>query len=195
MSPANGRLKFAPGLRQSRPRRGRVPTAPKPAASDSAAAWSPCRVNQNMDKEWPHELALTCLGHQVTIVRLGEQVTTPGQLPCCRMPCGAGAMWLLICSWLQQAAGCHAEVKCLLAARKQQEPAVRHGVAGQQKPPAATQPRESATRLQAAAELATESLLSWHCRTGWWTLALEAKASSIPCLSASCQAAEQSMAW
>ena len=36
---------------------------------------SPCRVNQNMDKEWPHELALTCLGHQVTIVRLGEQVT------------------------------------------------------------------------------------------------------------------------
>lgn len=75
MSPANGRLKFAPGLWQSRPRRGRVPTAPKPAASDSAAAWSPCRVNQNMDKEWPHELALTCLGHQVTIVRLGEQVT------------------------------------------------------------------------------------------------------------------------
>ena len=31
-----------------------------------------------MDKEWPHELVLTCLGHQVTIVRLGEQVTHTG---------------------------------------------------------------------------------------------------------------------
>ena len=44
-----------------------------------------------------------------------------GQPPCCRLQCRVRAWRLLICSWLQQAAGCHAEGNCLLAAHKQQE--------------------------------------------------------------------------
>ena len=53
----------------------RVQKSIRASCQGRSCSLSPCRVNQNMDKEWPHELALTCLGHQVTIVRLGEQVT------------------------------------------------------------------------------------------------------------------------
>ena len=50
-------------------------------------------MNQNMDKVWPHELNLTCLGHQVTIVRLEEQVTQTRPAAMLQTPniCGAGA--------------------------------------------------------------------------------------------------------
>ena len=107
-----------------------------------------------MDKEWPHELVLTCLGHQVTIVRLGEQVTHARPAVVLRKAmlgrCMVVADWQLAAagSRLQQAAGCsrqqaaagsrlsgcQAEVECFLAAHKQQELAAWHGVAGQQKP-------------------------------------------------------------
>ena len=109
-----------------------------------------------MDKEWPHELLLTCLGHQVTIVRLGEQVTHARPAAVLQKAmlgrCMVVADWQLAAagSRLQQAAGSHAEVKCFLAAHKQQELAAWHGVAGQQKPAPAIH-TNSAVLLQAAA--------------------------------------------